>query len=215
MRTVPYAIVARLTKPLQARVASARYTPAGTTVGVAEFYYQPQRWPGPRRFIAIRRPIPEEPTWQLSLFQMGRFLYQVIVTDLDLTPLHVWRFYNDRAEAELVIRELKDAYALGKIPSRQWAVNETYFHLVVFAYNLLNWFRRLCLPPRLQPWSLQTLRNQLLLVPPNWCALRASRPSSSLAASRINRRSGIPSDRSISCRSKFMFHAGFRLTQIA
>lgn len=128
-------------------MARARYTLAGKTVGVAEFSYHPQRWPGPRRFIAIRRPIPEAPSWQLSLFQMGRFLYQVLVTDLDLTPLHVWRFYNDRAEVELVIRELKDAYALGKIPSRQRAVNETYFQLVVFAYNLLNWFRRLCLPP--------------------------------------------------------------------
>jgi hypothetical protein len=162
---VSYAIVARLTKPLQARVASARYTSAGKAVGVAEFSYQPQRWPGPRRFVVIRRPIPEEPSWQLSLFQMGRFLYQVIVTDLDLTPVHVWQFYNDRAGVELVIRELKEAYALGKIPSRQWAVNETYFQLVVFAYNLLNWFRRLCLPPRFQSWSLQTLRNQLLLVP--------------------------------------------------
>jgi len=132
---------------------------------VAEFSYQPQRWLDPRRFVVMRRPIPEEPSWQLSLFQMGRFLYQVIVTDLDLTPLHVWQFYNDRAEAELVIGELKEAYALGKIPSRQWAVNETYFQLVVFAYNLLNWFRRLCLPPRFQSRSLQTLRNQLLLVP--------------------------------------------------
>lgn len=49
-----------------------------------------------------------EPSWQLHLFfRMGKYLYQAIVTDLDLTPLHVWRFYNDRAEAELVIRELK------------------------------------------------------------------------------------------------------------
>ena len=36
---------------------------------------------------------------------------------------------------------------------------------MVFAYNLLNWFRRLCVPPLLQRWSLRTVRNQLLLVP--------------------------------------------------
>jgi hypothetical protein len=96
---------------------------------------------------------------------LGQYVYQVIVTDLELTPLHLWRFYNDRAEAELVIRELKEAYALGKIPSHRWEVNEAYFHVVVFAYNLLNWFRRLCVPPPLQRWSLRTLRHQLLLIP--------------------------------------------------
>lgn len=109
--------------------------------------------------------MPEEPSWHLSLFRTGKYVYQVIVTDLDLTPLHLRRYYNARAEAELVIRELKDAHALGKIPSRLWEVNEAYFHLVVFAYNLLNWFRRLCVPPALQRWSLRTLRNQLLLLP--------------------------------------------------
>lgn len=164
-RKAHYTVVARLTKPLQARVAGARYHPGGGGIAFAEFSYEPLGWPGPRRFIAIRRPIPEEPSWQLHLFKMGKYLYQVIVTDLELTPLHVWRFYNDRAEAELVIRELKEAYALGKIPSRRWEVNEAYFQLVVFAYNLLNWFRRLCVPPDLQRWSLRTLRTQLLLVP--------------------------------------------------
>lgn len=54
---------------------------------------------------------------------------------------------------------------MGKIPSRRWEANEAYFHAVVFAYNLLNWFRRLCVPPPLRRWSLRTLRNQLLLVP--------------------------------------------------
>jgi len=160
-----YTVVARLTKPLQARMAGARYHRWPGGIAFAEFSYEPLGWPGPRRFIGIRRPIPEEPSWQLHLFRMGKYLYQAIVTDLDLTPLHVWRFYNDRAEAELVIRELKEAYALGKIPSRRWEVNEAYFQLVVFAYNLLNWFRRLCVPPELQRWSLRTLRNQLLLVP--------------------------------------------------
>jgi hypothetical protein len=160
-----YTIVARLTKRLQRRIAAARYHPAGGHVAITEFLYQPLGWPGPRRFVVVRRPIPEEPSWQLSLFRMGKYLYQGIVTNLEMAPLNVWRFYNARAEAELVIRELKEAYALGKIPSRRWAVNEAYFHLVVFAYNLLNWFRRLCVPPALQRWSLRTLRNQLLLVP--------------------------------------------------
>jgi len=57
--------------------------------------------------------------------------------------------------AELVIREMKEAYALGKIPTSDWQANQAYFQLVVFAYNLLNWFRRFCLP---EPWQRLTLR---------------------------------------------------------
>jgi hypothetical protein len=65
----------------------------------------------------IRRPVPEEPSAQLHLFQMGGYNYQLLVTNLSLTPLHLWRFYNQRARAELIIRELKYSYALGKIPT--------------------------------------------------------------------------------------------------
>jgi len=123
------------------------------------------KWKAAARFIVIRRPIPEEPTWQLSLFQMRGFTYQVLVTNLPLTPYRAWRFYNDRAEAELVIRELKEAYALGKIPTRHWQANVAYFHLVGFSYNLLNWFKRFCLPEPFRRASLTTIRSRLLAIP--------------------------------------------------
>lgn len=164
-RKAGYAIVARLTRPLQERVAAARYRRVGSSVSLAEFFYHPQGWPGPRRFVAVRRPVPEEPSWQLSLFRMGDYVYRVIVTNLELTPLNLWRFYNDRAEVELVIREMKEAYALGKIPTGDWQANRAYFQLVVFAYNLLNWFRRLCLPEPWQRLTLPTIRQRLLLIP--------------------------------------------------
>ena len=164
-RRAGYTIVARMTRPLQQRVAAAQYQPVGGGVSLAEFAYQPQGWPGSRRFVAVRRPVPEEPSWQLSLFRMGAYVYRVIVTNLDLTPLHVWRFYNARAEAELVIREMKEAYALGKIPTGDWAANCAYFQLVVFAYNLLNWFRRFCLPDPWQRLTLPTIRQRLLVIP--------------------------------------------------
>lgn len=113
----------------------------------------------------IRRPIPEEPSAQLHLFRMGRYTYQVFVTNLRLRPLNLWRFYNHRATAELIIRELKEAYALGKIPTKDFAANEIFFQIVLFAYNLLSWFRRLCLPARWRRATLRTLRQDLLAVP--------------------------------------------------
>ena len=61
--------------------------------------------------MVVRRPDPDEPTAQLTLFQLGRYRYQVFVTNLSLQPLNLWRFYNDRAGVELLIRQLKGDYA--------------------------------------------------------------------------------------------------------
>lgn len=160
-----YAIVAKLSRPVKAKLGSLRFRQVSGETFAAEFRYQPVHWKTQERFIVVRRPVPEEPSWQLSLFQMRGFTYQAIVTNLPLTPYRVWRFYNDRAEAELVIRELKEAYALGKIPTRIWKANVAYFHLVCFAYNLLNWFKRFCLPEPFRRASLVTIRSKLLAIP--------------------------------------------------
>ncbi len=164
-RAAAYVIVARLTAPIKRRLSTLRYHRVSGTVAAAEFAYQPLGWPGPRRFVVIRRPVPEEPSWQLHLFQLGRFNYQVFVTNLDLTPLYLWRFYNDRSQAELIIRQLKEAYALGKIPTGDFAANQAFFHIALFAYNCLNWFKRSCAPPAFQRATLQRLRQQLFLAP--------------------------------------------------
>ena len=160
-----YAIVARLTRPLKSRLSGLRYRRVAPGVGAGEFQYCPQGWPGLRRFVVIRRPVPEEPSAQLTLFQMGGYSYQAWVTNLALQPLNLWRFYNRRARAELIIRELKYAYALGKIPTNDFQTNEAFFQIVLLAYNLLNWFKRLCVPPHLQRATLQRLRQRLFVVP--------------------------------------------------
>lgn len=164
-RSAAYVIVARLTAPLKRRLSTLRYRRVSGPVAAAEFQYQPLGWPGPRRFVVIRRPIPEEPSLQLHLFQLGRFNYQAFVTNLPLTPLYLWRFYHDRSQAELIIRELKEGYALGKIPTQDFAANLAFFHLALFAYNCLNWFKRCCAPPLFQRATLQRLRQQLFLAP--------------------------------------------------
>lgn len=89
----------------------------------------------------------------------------MLVTNLALRPLNRWRFYNQRANAELVIREMKEAYALGKIPTGLWDANVAHFQIVVLAYNLLNWFKRFCVPAEWQRLTLPTLRHRLLLIP--------------------------------------------------
>ena len=101
---------------------------------------------------------------------------------MPLQPLNLWRFYNDRAAVELLIKHLKGGYALGSIPTSQFCANETYFHLLLLAYNLVNWFKRLCLPPEFQNATLQTLRGKILVMPAQLRRVE-NRPSLALPAS--------------------------------
>jgi hypothetical protein len=182
VRRARFVIVARLTAPIKRKLSYLRYASPSRGIEVAEFRYQPAQWPRPYRFVVLRRPQPEEPTAQLTLFKLGKYHYQVLVTNLPLKPLNLWRFYNDRAGVELLIKQLKGDYALGRIPTGHFFANETYFHLLLIAYNLINWFKRLCLPPEFQNATLQTLRHKILLMP---AQLRkaGNRPSLSLPAS--------------------------------
>jgi hypothetical protein len=160
-----FAIVAKLTGPVKRRISTLSYQVHSSGLETAEFMYQPTKWKKEYRFVVIRRLIPEDPTEQLTLFSMGKYSYQVIVTNMKLTPLNAWRFYNGRAAVELIIKELKGDYPLGKIPTKYFAANEAYFHTLLFSYNLVNWFKRLCLPMEFQTMTLKTLRARLLLIP--------------------------------------------------
>lgn len=164
-RRTRFVIVARLTGPTKRTLPHPQYTSPNRGIEVAEFRYQPTQWPRTYRFEVVRRPQVEEATAQLTLFKLGTYHYQVLVTNLPLRPLNLWRFYNDRADVELLIKQLKNDYALGRIPTRHFFANETYFHLLLLAYNLINWFKRLCLPPEFQLATLQTLHHKILLMP--------------------------------------------------
>ncbi|MGH9783115.1 MAG: IS1380 family transposase [Terriglobia bacterium] len=164
-RGAGFVLVARLTKPIKAKLSGLRYTEHRGRGETAEFRHQPYRWPRPYRFVVIRRPVAEEPSDQLTLFAVRRHTYQVLVTNLDLQPITLWRFYNDRAALELIIRELKGDYPLGRVPTKHFFANEAYVHLLLFGYNLIQWFKRLCLPDDWHALTLGSLRSRLLLTP--------------------------------------------------
>ena len=162
-----YAIVAKLNPLLRRKVQSLVYKKAGHGFEVAEFTYQCKGWPHARRFVAIRRPIPDDPeeAAQLTLFKDRRYAYQAIVTDLTLEPFRLWRFYVQRGGIEKNIRELLYDYPLGKIPTDQWVANVAFFQLLLFAFNIMHWFKRLCLPREYWGSTLETLRTDFLVLP--------------------------------------------------
>jgi len=228
-----YVIVARLTRPLKNRLPGLCYHRVSLGVWASEFRYCPQGWLGPRRFVVIRRPVPEEPSAQLHLFQLGGYSYQVFVTNLALRPLPLWRFYNQRARAELIIRELKDAYALGKIPTKDFLANEVFFQIVLLAYNLLNWFKRLCPQPICNEPRCNACGSGCSSCQHNWsgpvtCPPCASRPAT-LSLRTFSQPCGAyaecdrpfkspglaacpPNKKFRGSSNSVIFHAGFRLT---
>jgi transposase len=83
-----FVIVAKLTSPIKRTLSTLSYQVHSSGLESAEFMYQPTKWKKKYRFVVIRRLIPEEPTEQLTLFSMGRYTYQVIVTNMKLNPLN-------------------------------------------------------------------------------------------------------------------------------
>lgn len=135
--------------------------------GVAEFRHKPQRWKREHRFIAIRRPLPVDPeeSSQLTLFKDTRYSYSILVTNLQINPWKIWNDYLKRSNIERSIRELLSDLALSKIPTHTWTANVGFFQLLLFAYNLLHWFKRLCFPELLLGMTTDTLRHQFLELP--------------------------------------------------
>lgn len=164
-RSAHFVIAVKLHPILKQRLVGLRYRRYRGNVSTAQFSYRPFGLKKRYRYVVIRRPQAEEPSEQLTLFKRGQYFYQVFVTNLTLQPLNLWHFYNGRAGIERIIRELKGGYHLGKIPTHYYLANESYFHLLLLAYNLVNWFKRLCLPEEFQSATLTTLRNQIFLMP--------------------------------------------------
>jgi hypothetical protein len=163
-RSVQYAVVARMTSGLRRWLSSLQYHFVNTAWEMTEFEYRPQGWPHARRFCVARRFIADEET-QPTLFSLGRHVYRVWVTNMDLTPTGIWHFYDGRAAMEPRIGELRQNYALRKIPTRSFAANALYLEIVRFAYNLVTAFQRTCLDESWQNLTLATLRYKLFLLP--------------------------------------------------
>jgi hypothetical protein len=167
-RNIVYTIETQITTPMIPLMEKARYSHYKGDWEVAEFTYQPRDWKASHRFVVLRRPLPEEPDekLQLKLFEIKNYGYRVVVTNLKLKPRYIWNFYSKRAQgAEQNIKELKLNYPLAKIPTKNYTANIAYFQILLFAFNIINWFKWLCLPEEYRYVTSHTIREHLLSVP--------------------------------------------------
>jgi hypothetical protein len=163
-RPAQYAVVARLTTALKRVLGGLRFQRLNARWEIGEFEHRLTGWRCARRCIVGRRRI-EETEAEPTLFTLDRYLYRGWFTNLSLTPAGVWNFYEGRAGMEPRIRELREDYALRKIPTRAFAANALYLEVVRLAYNLVTAFQRMCLPEGWQSLTLSKLRHRLFWLP--------------------------------------------------
>ena len=162
--TAQYAVVARMIPSLKRELGALPYAPMNSRWEIAEFEHHPHGWSHARRCIVARRLIKESDP-QPTLFTLGRYVYRAWHTNLPLTPAGVWHFYDGRAGMERRIREIREDFALPKIPTRAFAANALYLEVIRLAYNLVTAFQRTCLPEEWQDLTLRKLRQRLFWAP--------------------------------------------------
>lgn len=162
---IGFTVVAHMTSALKRKLPKLKFTPSRDALATAAFRYQPQGWDASYRFVVLREKLTLERTEQLKLFTFDAYAYHAIVTNLSLTPYGVFMFYQDRTGIERIIRTMKEDYPFATAPTNGFAANALYTEISLLAYNIVIWFKRLCLPDEWQSFTVGTLRHRLLLVP--------------------------------------------------
>ncbi len=142
-------------KHLDAEIANAtKNNMIDYVVHYDEFLYQASSWDYPRRVIVK----VEKPYNQLTN------QYSFIVTNMDLCPEDIVRYYRNRGTMENFIKESKSGFDFVSTSSHSKLVNANRLQLHVLAYNLFNYFKRLVLPKSMRKMQIDTIRLKLLKV---------------------------------------------------
>lgn len=118
-----------------------------------------------RRYVVTRKRLKNTDGEQQTLIDEPRYSYNAIVTNLDWKAGRVLRLYNQRATVESILKESSIGFNMDSLPSMSFAGNRLFCQLLVLAYNLVNLFRRLCLPDEARRQHAPGLRRRLLAVP--------------------------------------------------
>ena len=107
----------------------------------------------------------------LSSFRtsLARLIHQAakgdfIVTNLARPAERVVAFYNSAARQEQCSKEGKGAIKWTRMSCRTFTANAVRLQLHALAYNLGNFMRTLALPKSAEPWSLTSLKEELIKI---------------------------------------------------
>ena len=161
-RLLPYIVVAKLT-PWVKRAAQRvdQWTNLDDDYAVGEFRLRLLGWQVERRFVVIRERVREgRDSVGRKLIDVPGYTFRVFVTSLADAPQEIWRDYNQRADMENRISELKHDLGADGFCMKQFFATEAAFRSVLLLFNLLSEFQRAAgLPVYREP---ATLRTQVL-----------------------------------------------------
>ncbi len=104
--------------------------------------YRPLGWEQPCRFVAMRIHKDQRGERQLNLLESEDYGYRVFVTNEQGRPHRVIEDYDGRADVQNLIGEAQREGLLA-IPSKRFQAHHAFFQIVMLAYNLWRWMKRL------------------------------------------------------------------------
>ncbi len=132
---------------------------------VAVLDFRREDWPPGRFRVIAVRTTERYSGRQTQLWEGVDDSVQFFVTnDLHGDPDEVALRYDARAAIEGTIRELKEHFAIGSVPTGRFDANEAAFLIKVLAFNLLRrWVLACC--PEVSPWRASWVRRLLICIP--------------------------------------------------
>jgi hypothetical protein len=143
-RGLQYIIVARMTRWLKHEAAGVtQWKDLDETCCVGEFHKELFNWKRSRRFVVVRERIREnQRSAGRRLLDVPGYTFRIFVTNCGDSPEVIWRDYNNRADMENRIAELKYDLAADDFCMRQFFATEAAFRSVLLLFNLLSEFQR-------------------------------------------------------------------------
>ena len=125
-------------------------------------------WDKARRCVIYREATQTEQTTDDQLtMALTLYSYQAIMTNTEDKPLPLLRSYNQRANVENRIDELKDGYAIEQNSQDRMLSNLLFSWIKAIAYNLVVWFKQTLMPENMRRCEVKTIRRVVLKVPGN------------------------------------------------
>lgn len=144
-RELPYIVVARLTSWLKREAARVReWRQLDENYAVGEFQLRLSTWTKARRFVAVREKIREKKgAAGRKLIDVPGYTFRLFVTSRPEVPEEIWRDYNQRAEMENRIAELKYDLAADDFCLHQFFATEAAFLAILLLFNMLGEMQRM------------------------------------------------------------------------
>ena len=164
-----YIMATRMTAPLGRRIFEHKeWFPIVDGCWTASFEYRGMGWSKPRRMVVVRRDTGKHPDPGGKLLfpeiqEFEKYKYAAFATNVEFSSELVWHLYNQRADCENRIRELKYDYGIEGFCMEDFYATEAAFRWTMVAHNLISLFRLQVLNQKHHP-VLSTMRFQCIAI---------------------------------------------------